>query len=404
MTLRRIVYVHYQRNLTEGSSVHVRAFSEAFSRLCQTKGVDFQVIGPPLGVHLPLPPAGWWARCKEAAARWYLREFKVIITQARRAWREREVLKRLAPDIVLTRYDAETQSIHWACRSLRIPVVTEFNGRDRIELAGTYADFRQFAWLNRLLSNCSTLKLSSGAMAVSRIIADDLRRCNPDGKPVAVNPNGVDAKRFHPRIPGDPRRRSLGIPQDAVVIGYAGSFILWHDPGRLMRTFTHLAGDHPVHLLLVGRRLPEVEALIEPLPPEVQRRIHLTGFVPYDEVPAYLAAMDIAVLPNTQPYCSPLKLFEYMAMGKACVAPDLPPIREVMTHGKEGWLFAPEDDEAFQQALQVLCGDAALRRRLGTQARERVEREFTWDHNAMRAFRVIEEAWDWYHRLRPAGG
>jgi glycosyltransferase involved in cell wall biosynthesis len=85
------------------------------------------------------------------------------------------------------------------------------------------------------------------------------------------------------------------------------------------------------------------------------------------------------------PYASPLKLFEYMALGCAIVAPDLPNIREVLTDGRDAVLFDPADPGAFRAALDRLCRDGALRDRLGAAASRTIdERGFTWADNARR--------------------
>ena len=396
--MKKVLYVHYQKNASEGSIVHVTRFSQAFRKICNERQIEFSVIEPELIFRPPGDEGqpGLATRLRRWLARNYLRDVKVLLQQLKLAWQERRLLQQHKPDIVLTRYDAETLSIHWACRSLDIPVVTEFNGRDRGELAGTYNSYKQFAALNRLFSNGNALAWSAGAMAVSDAIAADLRAANPQGKPVIVNHNGVNLEEFDPDIPAQALRDSLGIPATACVIGYVGSFIIWHAPDRLFRAFDTLVSEgQDVHLLLVGRKIPEVEAMIAKLRPESIARIHMAGFVAHPDIPRHLAAMDIAVLPNTQPYCSPLKLFEYMAMRKACVAPATETIRDIIVDGEEGVLFAAENEAAFTEALRRLASDRPLRQRLGEAARQRVEKEFTWEHNAQRVMTLLEDALSW---------
>jgi glycosyltransferase involved in cell wall biosynthesis len=92
------------------------------------------------------------------------------------------------------------------------------------------------------------------------------------------------------------------------------------------------------------------------------------------------------------PYASPLKLIEYLAMGRAIVAPAAPNIREVLEHERNALLFDPADDQAFATAIERLCGDTALRERLGAEARATIERRgLTWSANAATVTRLIEE-------------
>jgi len=95
-------------------------------------------------------------------------------------------------------------------------------------------------------------------------------------------------------------------------------------------------------------------------------------------VPAYVKTMDIAVLPSSERFNSPMKLFEYMAMGRAVVAPDRPAIREVIRHGENGVLFRADDPEALTEALRLVMDDADLRRRIGRQARADALAKHTW--------------------------
>ena len=84
-------------------------------------------------------------------------------------------------------------------------------------------------------------------------------------------------------------------------------------------------------------------------------------------------------------YASPLKLFEYMALGRAIVAPDQRNIREVLTEGKDALLFEPSDSEAFNDAIRRLVADADLRQSLGQGAVATIhERRLPWDANAER--------------------
>jgi glycosyltransferase involved in cell wall biosynthesis len=107
-------------------------------------------------------------------------------------------------------------------------------------------------------------------------------------------------------------------------------------------------------------------------------------------MPDYLAAMDIAVIPDERTgVASPMKLIEYMAMARAVVAPRLPNIEDVMQHDVNGLLFSPSDAGELRGHLQLLVGDAERRQRLGAQARLDVEREHTWRHNADRVLSLV---------------
>jgi glycosyltransferase involved in cell wall biosynthesis len=109
-------------------------------------------------------------------------------------------------------------------------------------------------------------------------------------------------------------------------------------------------------------------------------------------VPRLISGFDVALQPAAVPYASPLKVFEYMAAGRAIVAPDQPNLREVLDHGRTALLFDPARPGALWEAVLSLASDAELRARLGAAAREEVlRRNLTWSGNARRVAALAEE-------------
>jgi glycosyltransferase involved in cell wall biosynthesis len=119
----------------------------------------------------------------------------------------------------------------------------------------------------------------------------------------------------------------------------------------------------------------------------LSNRVIFTGSVPHDQIPAYLAAIDVAVAPYPaleDYYYSPLKLFEYMAMRRPVVASAIGQIAEVVDHQQNGWLYPPGDIDALRDALMLLATDPDLRDNLGVRARADVVAQHTWAQNAER--------------------
>ncbi len=133
--------------------------------------------------------------------------------------------------------------------------------------------------------------------------------------------------------------------------------------------------------------------------------LYFHGHVAPQQVPGYLAALDIALLPNQARvatagdahgdigrYTSPLKMFDYMAAGRAIVASDLAVLREVLIDEHNARLCPPDAPEAWAATLVSLIDDPAARRRLGDQARHDLESHYTWAARA-RALSCV------FHRL-----
>jgi len=389
MAIRKILYFHYQVSERDGSHVHTREFEKAFGRLCAEKGIAFQSFSPSLVSHDSGEPR-WYAWIRHQIARLYLRDLKVLLIQWRRMRGERALLRREHPDIVLTRYENDTLSIIWACRREGIPVVIEVNSPVHDEQDHIY---RQLSWFKKLFANENALRLADGAFTVSEEISRPLREACPDKK-VATIPNGVDIDRFDPHLSGAAVRDKLGIGSDRVVIGFVGSFAPWHGLDLLVDACERLLAEGlPAHLLLVGQVSSQWQALVDRVrSPRLAAHVTVSGFVAPGDIPQFLAAMDIMALPNTAYYCSPLKLFEYMAMARPTVAVRTGPVAAMLEDGVEGTLFAQGDLAALTGALRALVLDPERRRALGSAARARMEREFTWRHNSERVMDLLVAA------------
>jgi glycosyltransferase involved in cell wall biosynthesis len=123
----------------------------------------------------------------------------------------------------------------------------------------------------------------------------------------------------------------------------------------------------------------------------VSQRVTFTGIVDRDRVASHVAAFDIALQPAIVSYASPLKLFEYMALGRAVVAPRQPNIEEVLQDGENAILFDPEEQGAFEAAIRRLLADPALRATLGAAAAASIDRQgLTWRRNAERVVELFD--------------
>lgn len=406
MPMRRIIYVHYQIGGRDGAFVHAREFSRAFRMLCRERDVVYHVVGPPFKTarsRYAASSAPLADSLKRSLGPFYLHDISTFLKQRTRGWREREMLRRLRPDLVITRYEEHTVSILWACRSRGIPVVLEINSPER-EQEHWRGHYRRVPSIKRLFGYQYALSLAGGAYAVSTELGRELRMISRPGQPIAVIPNGVTVERFNPDLSGDLVRRRYGIATDAVVVGYIGNFARWHHLDALIDRLPELSEALPtLHLLLVGQLSDNEQPFRERLQTSPHgSRVTLTGFVTSEDIPAHLAAMDMTVLPATASYCSPLKILEYMAMAKAIVAPATPPVIDTIRHGHEGLLFPPGDYAAMAEAIVALGRDRARRIDLGSNARRRVCADCTWHSQVERVYELGKEVYDRAHLLHHA--
>jgi glycosyltransferase involved in cell wall biosynthesis len=204
-----------------------------------------------------------------------------------------------------------------------------------------------------------------------------------------VIPNGVNEAHFQRAPSTSAAKARLGLA-GRLVLGFTGFVRDWHGVDRVVR-WMHDSAPSSVHLLVVGDGPARagLEALAAEL--DVAERVTFTGVVERAEVPAHVAAFDIALQPAVVGYASPLKLFEYMALGKAIVAPRQPNVEEVLIDGSNALLFDAGNARGLQVALERLVGDAALRSALGAEAARTISRQgFSWRENARRVVALGE--------------
>ena len=130
----------------------------------------------------------------------------------------------------------------------------------------------------------------------------------------------------------------------------------------------------------VPARIAQLSSLAKSL--RVDHRIAFLG--PVDPIKRFdiIAAADICLLPSSDTsigsrFTSPLKLFEYLAMGKPIVSSNLPAIREILTNGENALLVEFGDEEKFGSAINLLLSNPELRLRVGTNAKA-LSRRYTW--------------------------
>jgi len=302
---------------------------------------------------------------------------------ARRAAREAQ------PDFIYERYSLWGVAGLRLARDLGVPLVLEVN-------APLVSEQQQYRGLSfPALARRAERAVYRGAdllVAVSEPLGDHLAQAGADRARIRILPNAVDTSLFRPEQSGDAVRRRFGL-EGRFVLGFAGSFKRWHGVDWLLEVFAELHQTDPsMHLLLAGDG---------PLRSVLEERVHrarlhdavsFSGAVAHDEMPDYLAAMDVAVAPYPSLpdfYYSPLKLFEYMASGRAIAASRVGQIAEVIADGVTGLLFEPGDRRGFLDCICRLRHDAPLRRNLGRRASAACSGR-TWKDHAARVIGWVE--------------
>lgn len=302
-----------------------------------------------------------------------LRDVGRVAFSRRYAERLTEVVQRERPDILLETHIAFSLAGKLASEKTGCPLVYD-------DVAPAWEEQQQYGVgasklaeeVHREVTGHASLLVAVSA-AIRQLLIDD---GIPASKIITVS-NGIQQDAFHPDVDGHPVRAKYGIDPQALVIVFVGSFQPYHRVDLLLRAFAKLQSATPLHLLLVGgdRGNLTIQGLADEL--GILDRTTFTGRIPYKEIANYAAAGDIAIMPATNTYGNPMKIYEYMALGKAVVAPNQPTITEITNHDNGIYLFEPEQVQSMAEALQTLIDDPALRARLGQQAAQ-IGLEHTW--------------------------
>ncbi|GJL95192.1 MAG: glycosyl transferase family 1 [Hyphococcus sp.] len=368
----KILYSHRTRS-ADGQYVHIRELTNALS----ARGHELVMDGPGgAAQHEKRMDAGGGETRNFIPKALY--ESAEVAYSLPAYWRLNSLYKKTAPAILYQRYNLFYYSGAWLKRSTGIPLVLEVNAplaRERAKHGGLA--------LKSFAKNCEReiWRAADIVLPVTNVLADDVRATGVPDEKIQVIQNGVSEDFLQERT-GSEIREQYGL-QNKLVLGFTGFVRDWHRVDRVIDFIANCDRDD-VHFLLVGdgtaRTSLEELARVK----GVSDKVTITGAVQREDMPGHVAAFDIALQPAVTDYASPLKLFEYMALGKAIVAPAGANIKEVLTDGDDALLFK-DDDASFMKSLSVLVENKELRNKLSIRARESLlKQDLTWDANARR--------------------
>ena len=300
-----------------------------------------------------------------------------------------KIVRRLSPDFIYERYSLWGIAGFILAKRYRVPLALEVNA----PLVYEQQRYREkLAWprLARWME-CRVWQGANPAIVVSEPLRNHLEEAGVASEQIRVLPNAVDAKWFaadsgNIRPPQDSQGR------DRFVLSFVGSFKPWHGADFLLSVFEEFHKLQPSsRLLLIGDGPLKSELQEKARLAGLEKAVVFTGIVPHEEIRRYLATVDVALAPYPRLdnfYYSPLKLFEYMAAGRAVVASNDGQISQFIRHRVTGLLYEPGNRAELLNCLCELWKDAALREELGRNARKASE-AFTWERNATRVLEWV---------------
>ncbi len=373
----KILY-HHRTASKDGQAVHIEEMITAL----REQGHEVRVVAPAIssGDGAMGAEVGWVQRLRARLpqAVYELLELGYSVVAYRHL---AQAAREFRPDVLYERCNLFLIAGVLLKRRLKIPMLLEVNSpltderlrHDGLGLPALARWSERFVWRG-----------ADVVLPVTRVLADIVEREGVPPARVLVVPNGINEAHFAQAPTVAQAKARLGW-QDALVLGFTGFVRDWHGVDRVLQWLASPAAPSTARLLVVGDgpARAALEALAKDL--GLGPRVRFTGVVDRAEVPGFVAAFDIALQPAVTAYASPLKLFEYLALGKAILAPRVPNIEEVLKDGHNALLFDAKDDASFTQALTRLSQDQALRQALAIEAKNTVTlMGLTWSRNATR--------------------
>ncbi|MBX0326173.1 glycosyltransferase [Oscillochloris sp. ZM17-4] len=401
-----IVYIAYPTSLALKSANAIQTYTTL--RELRARRPDTLAIIPRWGRepsrfaelgarHLPRPAIGKLSRLHKSTLLYYLEHSAfALMTAALLAPRAREIEAVYVRQVICAAWWAGVYG-----PLLGVPVIYEAH-----DLESRNPSRAKEPWAEGLLHLIDRVALTRSDAVVS--LTDDFRRLLGAiswrrREDVFVVPDAYDERLFAPqdRLAC---RADLGLPADAPVIAYAGMTFAHRWLDGLVDAAASLAEQLPgLTLLLVGGRDAEREALRRqaeglgmalwqgdgPPPAGARATLGLFGPRPQAEVLGYLGAADVLAIPDTvtDVTASPLKLFEYMALGQPIVLPDMPALAEIVPP-QLSYTFARRDPAGLRAALAAALGTGSDA--MNSAARRGLALDHTYGRRAERILDVVE--------------
>jgi glycosyltransferase involved in cell wall biosynthesis len=229
---------------------------------------------------------------------------------------------------------------------------------------------------------------------VSEALRERARSLGVSEERIHLIGNGAEPERYE-KLDSAGCRKRTGLPAEGTLVLYMGMYN--QAAPMAIRAFFEAAGDREdVFFVCLGdisirhHHLREEAELVRRARRDA--RFHFLGRVPGEEVPDYLAAADILLLPMKDTVVErarfPIRLGDYLSSGKALVASDVGEVGRIIR--EYGCGLTAADDREFTHRLGQLIEDPDRRTRLGLLAKRTAKKELHWEHLAGRMLEVYQ--------------
>jgi glycosyltransferase involved in cell wall biosynthesis len=392
---RRILY-HLRTQGTGSEGIHIRGMVRAFRGMGYA--VDFlwalgegdptvragvnpyerTRIKSPLELVVPLIPGFLFALLEYWYNVWSYRKFA-------------SMLKAKPYDFIYERHFFFSYAAGRAARTFGVPLVVEVN-----EIAGFERVRGQH--LIGLARRCERSLFESATVVtvVSTFLKEAILKQYPGLDPgkIRVVPNAVEESFFSRKLEGRAVRERFRL-EGKTVFGFVGFFLkvkTWHALEWFLPSFIEAVRDRSdVVLMLVGEGPGKAELEEIGRSAGFSDRLVFTGEVPNDRIPDYLDAMDAGVIPHTNEYRSPIKMFEYMAAGKPILAPRQEPVESIIGGVQGRFLFETKSAESLKKTITLMLEERGGWPAIGEKLKNLARTGYTYEKHGETILRLLEQ-------------
>ena len=314
-----------------------------------------------------------------------VKDVSLILLDERNKRQLQSVAQELKPDVIYERSHYGMIAGVLVARDLGIHHVLEVNCPnvdERIQLAGNSLLSRRARRKDRwAFANSSHVLTVSTHLA--QVLSIDVLSTNWNVTPNAIRPGLETESRKKTN------RNSLNIDNESILLGFVGSIFPWHGVDIIIKSVHELQrqGIHAEALVVGdGEIVPELKLLAFQL--GVSQEVHFIGSVSHPDTFVYTKLCDILVMPRSNAYGSPVKIFEYALVAKPCIVPETSPVTEVMDDGVHGWVIKPEVRDMIQAVIEIVKNRQHAMTVANTW-RNKVLNEHTWMANAKMALEKV---------------
>lgn len=298
----------------------------------------------------------------------------------------RRQVKEFTPDVIVGFSILNSYLATRIARQANIPFIYYW-----IDVLHRLIPFKLFWAIGKELEERS-LREADRVLVINEKLKDYVIQLGASPERTQVLRAGIDIKQFDLAVNGSGIRSQYGLNKEDVVLFFMGW--LYHFSGLKEVALQLAKGKYPnLKLLIVGEgdAYKELQQIREKY--NLQKQVILTGKKPYPEIPAFIAASDICLLPaypteEVMQDIVPIKMYEYLAMAKPVISTRLP---GVMTEFGEdnGVIYVPSPEEVVAKALDLVRSGNL--KQLGLKARSFVEK-YSWDNITSEFEKFLKEA------------